>query len=133
MDDLFKTLQNIHENIKKRFVYVSDIKRWGTNEHWERYDEIPETGEIRGDCDCFALACRRECRKLEIPSRLVHVLTETKEGHLILSVDKYILDNRMDYVVKKESLDGYYAWIRISGFEKGDPWHMINDPYFDIS
>lgn len=124
-DNLINYLVKIHRDIKGRFVYVSDIERWGENEHWERYDQIPEEGEIRGDCDCFALACRRECRKLGIPSRLVHVLTETREGHLVLSVDKYILDNRQQRVVLAQDLSRY-EWIRISGYEKGDPWHMVD-------
>ncbi len=60
--NLLKHLQDIHKDIKSRFQYVPDIERWDQAEHWERYDEIPEEGPIRGDCDCFALACRRECR-----------------------------------------------------------------------
>lgn len=125
MDNLLDALTEIHRDIKRRFVYVPDITEWGVQEHWERYDEIPEEGEIRGDCDCFALACRRECRKRHIPSRLVHVLTETLEGHLVLSVGEYILDNRQRGVVRARDLIGY-EWIRISGYNRGDPWHMID-------
>ena len=123
--EILKEIKKIHHDILSRFEYMSDIKIWGVDEHWERYDEIPEEGPIVGDCDCFAMACRRECRKLDIPSRLVYVLTEKGGGHLVLSVDKWILDNRYTKVITKESLDGVYVWIRISAFKKGDPWHMI--------
>jgi predicted transglutaminase-like cysteine proteinase len=123
MDNLLEQLDIIHNDIFSRFMYVPDIQRWGLSEHWERYDEIPEEGIIKGDCDCFALACRRECRKLDIQSRLVHVLTETNEGHLILSVDEYILDNRREKVVLAKDLP--YKWFRISGYETSDPWRLI--------
>jgi predicted transglutaminase-like cysteine proteinase len=122
--ELFIVLSEIHKNIKNRFIYKSDMDIWGKSEHWEGYDQIPDSGTIRGDCDCFAMACRKECRKLKIPSRLIHCLTENKVGHLVLSVDKWILDNRQDTVVEKESL-GYYSWIRASGYERGDKWHDI--------
>lgn len=122
---MFRVLQDIHKRIKDRFVYKSDISVWGKSEHWERYDQIPEVGLIIGDCDCFALACRRECRKQGISSRLVYCKTETGEGHLVLSADIYILDNRLDFVVKKSALDGFYTWFKISGYEKGDPWYTI--------
>jgi len=123
--DTFEEIEKIHRNIKSRFIYQSDIEVWGTLEHWERYDQIPDDGDIIGDCDCFALACRKECRKLDIPSRLVHVITETNEGHLVLAVDEWILDNRMGKVVTKQYLDSMYLWIGISSYQKGGPWRKI--------
>ncbi len=125
MIDLYTALSEIHANVKRRFIYKSDMDIWGKSEHWESYDQIPDDGLIEGDCDCFTMACRKECRKLNIPSRLIHCLTENKIGHLVLSVDKWILDNRQDFVVKKENLDDYYSWIRASGYERGDKWHDI--------
>lgn len=122
--ELYRVLTKIHNDIKSRFIFESDEKVWGVREHWESYDEIPEDGPIKGDCDCFALACRRECRKLGIPSRLVFCMTEDGTGHLVLSVDKWIIDNRFDIVVKKEDMEGY-LWIKISGYEKGDDWSDI--------
>ena len=125
MIDTISEIKKIHRDIFTRFKYIPDKVLWGIDEHWEKEDEIPDTGVIKGDCDCFALACRKECRKLDIPSRLVHVITETEEGHLVLSVEDWILDNRYTSIMRKRDLDELYKWIRISGYEKGDPWHMI--------
>jgi predicted transglutaminase-like cysteine proteinase len=123
--ELYDALVGIHGNVKRRFIYKSDISLWKVPEHWENYDQIPDVGTIVGDCDCFAMACRKECRKLNIPSRLIHCLTEDKVGHLVLSVDKWILDNRQKCPVEKTDLDDVYCWIKVSGYERGDKWHDI--------
>lgn len=123
---LYNILSTIHHSVYSRFKYVSDIKLWNKREHWEKYNEIPTEGIIEGDCDCFALACRRECRKLNIPSRLVYctVLRSGKErGHLVLESGGWILDNNHNQVMSNNQLD--YTWKKISGFEIGDPWHNI--------
>lgn len=117
-----KLLDKIHHSIKKRFVYRRDYELWDKVEHWERYDQIPNTGIIHGDCDCFALACRKECRKLGIRSRLVYCKVGDT-GHLVLESDGWILDNRYDQVVANTFLN--YNWISISGYDRGDDWYII--------
>ena len=59
-EKLFSDLTSIFNNISLRFKYSSDLIEWNVRDHWENYDQIPEKGFIYGDCDCFALACRKE-------------------------------------------------------------------------
>lgn len=124
--DLFDTLQDIFYNTKKRFKYTSDKVRWNMSEHWENYDQIPDTGYIYGDCDCFALACRKECRKLDIPSRLVFCKIKI-EGkwvyHLVLECIGWVFDNNQYEIRSNQDLP--YTWISMSGYERGDSWSKI--------
>ncbi len=123
---LYKQLESIHKSVKSRFVYATDQKVWNQREHWENYHQIPDNGDIIGDCDCFAMACRKECRKLSIPSRLIFCFVEDngrRGGHLVLSCKGWILDNRQWGVVGNTSLP--YEWISMSGYERGGDWHII--------
>ena len=80
---------------------------------------------LRDDCDGFCLACRTLLRQQGIPSRLVYCEVEGL-GHLVVEVDGWILDNRQKTVVSN-TIPGlnHYRWLRISGFEPGDPWREI--------
>lgn len=131
MDDagkssLYKTLRNIFKDVHSRFIYRKDIEVWDQLDHWETYEQIPDEGDIIGDCDCFAMACRKQCRALNIPTRLVYCLVKINgdwRGHLVLECVGFIFDcNRLDIVVTD---DLPYRWISISGYEKGDSWHSL--------
>ena len=65
----------------------------------------------------------KKCRELNIPNRLVFCQTETGGYHLILEVNGYVLDNRYPKVMKNNEVP--YKWMRISGYNSGDPWHEI--------
>ena len=124
-----KQLQAIRDYVEWKFEYTSDQEQRGFPEHWvdrEELAELPdaERGEFKDDCDGFALACRYQCREEGIDnSRLVYCLTETGEGHLVLEVDGWILDNRRKWVTARD--DVTYTWVSVSGVTKGDPWHRI--------
>jgi len=123
-----KDLQHILAWVQWRFDYTSDILQRGVPEHWIDTDELAALDTagrdtFKDDCDGHALACRYQCRKLGIPNRLVFCQTETGGYHLVLEVDGWILDNRYKRVMARD--DVLYRWIKMSGFEKGDPWHEI--------
>ena len=120
---LLSTLEYIHSKVSDRFVYKADSLVWNKREHWENYEQIPDEGKIYGDCDCFAMACRKELRKLDLPSRLIFCLVSTT-GHLVLECNGWILDNINSYVRANTSLA--YTWVSMSGYERGDPWYIIN-------
>ena len=86
---------------------------------------IFKNGIIGHNCDDFALACRQLCREKNIPSRLVVCQTEKGGYHLVTEVQGWILDNRQNGVVSRDDLD--YKWLKISGYEKGESWHSINN------
>jgi predicted transglutaminase-like cysteine proteinase len=127
MKDIKAVLDEIFSKTIRRFRYVKDIELWHKREHWESPEEIPDEGLLYGDCDCFALACRKECRKQNIQSRLVlcGVYNGSKlTGHLVLEVQGWILCCRQIEVMPNVELE--YEWISISGYKKGDPWRYIH-------
>jgi predicted transglutaminase-like cysteine proteinase len=124
---LYNELSTIFNNISSRFMYAKDSVVWNVRDHWENYNQIPDRGTIVGDCDCFALACRKECRKNSIPSRLIFCKVAVFGefvGHLVLECAGFILDCNQTKVVS--NLDLPYKWQEISGYERGDCWHAVS-------
>ena len=129
--ELWNTLRQIHQELLWTFTYVTDQELWNQIDHWEKYDELPDPGQpFKGDCDCFAMMARKWCRKLNIPSQLVYCKVETGEGHLVLAVEGWILDNRQEGVRSRKDLP--YKWRSISGFERGEPWELLYDPKVEV-
>jgi predicted transglutaminase-like cysteine proteinase len=123
-------LNIIHKKTLNRFIYKTDEELWFMKEHWEAPDELPDEGPLIGDCDCFALSCRKQLRAKNIPNRLVlcGVYQGSKMiGHLVTEVQGWILDCRQTRVMANTEL--HYEWISMSGYHKNDPWFYINpDP-----
>lgn len=125
---LLDQLETIHKDVFGKFKYEFDKDQYGMVEKWV----MPEEGfdgsqRIVGDCEDFALACRKLCRDRGIEkTRLVVCMTETNEGHCVLEVNGWILDNRYRRVMSRDELDREgYRWIAISGYNPGDDWHKI--------
>lgn len=116
----YSKLVHIHKRVLKGFKYVTDQKQFQVRERWV----MPEDPErVTGDCEDFALACRKLCREQNIASRLVVCNDETGEGHCVLEVNGWILDNRQKSVIARDDLD--YKWLAISGFESGEKWKKL--------
>ena len=116
---LYEILNRVHGRVLRRFVERAD--RW---EEWR----MPPPGydgsqRIQDDCDGFCLACRLLLRKQAIPNRLVYCEI-AGSGHLVVEVEGWILDNRQVSVVPNTLLT-HYRWLRISGYEPGEPWREI--------
>lgn len=119
-------VKSVFETVRKSFTYRSDPEVWQREEHWEDPAFIASQltkGEIIGDCDNFALACRYLLFSYNIPNRIAFCLTETGEGHLVCEAEGYVLDNRQTMVVPWKSLP--YKWIKISDYKVGGPWRNI--------
>lgn len=118
-------LKTIHRDVFEKFEYEYDKDQYGENEKWV----MPEgtfdgTTSIVGDCEDFALACRKLCRDNGIDdTRLVACLTEDGEGHCVLECEGWILDNRFRAVKSRDDIP--YTWLAISGYHPGDDWHVI--------
>lgn len=127
-EDLRATLHTIHKLVFRNFTYATDQEQYSMVEKWV----MPETDYNRhrpftGDCEDFALACRKLCREDGIDnSRLVYCQTELGGGHCVLEVDGWILDNRFDRLKNRDDIVGY-KWIALSGYNSGDPWHKITN------
>jgi len=119
MNTSIDILNIIHSQVLKHFIETAD-----QGEHWQMPPpNYSGTQTIRDDCDGFCLACRTLLRKQGIKSRLVYC--EIKGGgHLVVEVDGWILDNRQRTVVANTLLTNY-RWLRISGYEPGEPWREI--------
>lgn len=98
-DQLDEVLRRAHAGHR----YIKDSAQYRVPEHW--------TVGLKGDCEDFALWCRQELAKLGIESDLVFCITETNEGHLVCSVNGWILDNRFRWLMRRDDLD--YTWVSI--------------------
>lgn len=116
-------LTKVHKKVFRSFEYKTDLEQYGRLERWV----MPTTDAITGDCEDFALACRVLLREQGIEnSRLVYCFTERAEGHLVLEVEGWILDNRQKKVVMKQKLTRQgYSWVSISGYLPGEPWYEL--------
>lgn len=100
---MLSQLQTVLDRAHTGHTYVQDQAQYQRPEHW--------TTSLVGDCEDFALWCRQELAVHGIASDLIFCLTEQGEGHLVLSVDGYILDNRHRWVMRRDDLD--YTWISL--------------------
>lgn len=116
---LLPTLKSIFHSVKNHFHNKPDQV-----EHWQMPPEH-YSGEqaINDDCDGFCLACRVLLREAGINNRLVYCEVNGG-GHLVVEVQGWILDNMQRTVVANTLLDNY-RWLRISGYQAGDPWREI--------
>lgn len=127
---IYHELSDIFLSVKQRFSGDSDLNLYGKREYWESPDELQDSGKIVGDCDAFALACRKICRERGIKSRLVHCITDKGMQHLVLESNGYVLDNLQNRVIRNSDLN--YTWIRMSGYNSGDPWTCVKERSNDL-
>lgn len=121
---LYSILSEIHAETLDRFTYVGDKENYGMREHWPSPRQLPNPpAQFRGDCDDFALMCRKMLRYEDIPNRLVYCIVETGGGHLVCEVEGWILDNRYGQVMRRDDMP--YSWVSLSGYEEGDSWRII--------
>ena len=119
---MYKRANKIFKRVKRGFVWTSDIEAQGRIEHWQI---PPDIDQIKDDCDGFALACRFLCDEKGIKSRLILCITAAGEGHLVLAVGNYILDNTQWSIQTKSKLERKgYKWIAFSGLNRGDDWNL---------
>ena len=120
-DELCKLVTSIHE----RFTYISDIAQYGKAEHWESFNEIPDAGELHGDCEFFAQAVRKELHKMGESSRLaVCGVNSNTINHAVCIYDNWVIDNIHRWpMIKRDLLN--YKWFKISGYETGEAWREI--------
>lgn len=106
-------LQDVLNWAQEGHRYIADTVQYQKVEHWE-------IGLV-GDCEDFALAVREKLKEKGIESDLVYCKVETGEGHLVVHVSGYILDNRHKWVMRQEDLP--YTWLRMND-SNGD-WFKI--------
>ena len=125
--NLWQKLTAIHSETLAQFEYVKDSDRYGVPEYWARPDEsLDADGKIRGDCEDFAMQCKRKCIEAGIDAddcRKIYCKTEIGGAHCILEVKGWILDNRFREIVEQDSAKGYkFISIKVSE----DRWEYLN-------
>lgn len=110
---LTATLQSVLDEALRGHEYVSDREQYQRSEYWVE--------GLHGDCEDFALWCRRRLREYGIAAQLVHCITERGEHHLVCEVQGNILDNRSRWVKPRDQVD--YVWIAMSGPD--GKWYKI--------
>ena len=120
-------LKKRHKRVFSNFDYKFDSDQYGEAEKWVLPKEsFTGSTPIVGDCEDFALACRKLCNDAGIQTRLVVCMTESGEGHCVLECQGWILDNRYNKVMSRDKLQTIgYKWLAISGFTPGEDWHKI--------
>lgn len=111
---MLKNLQKVLDEAHEGHKYIRDIDQYNKREHWEL--------GLKGDCEDFALWCRKRLLDLyNIESDLIYCKTETGVGHLVISVDGWILDNRHKWVTSRDKLP--YTWLKIG--KPDGTWYKI--------
>jgi len=123
---LTPALRDVHELVPNNFKYKTDKSQYNKLEHWVEPDpSYNGTTPLVGDCEDFALACRKLLRDRGIESVLIYCRDETGAGHLVLESNGFVLDNRQRSVVSVTWLLGRYTFLAVSGKNPGDPWREV--------
>ena len=124
-DNYITDAAEVFEKAMGGFRYVSDEDQFGELEDWRMPDGI-ESGDIVGDCDDFAIACRTLLKDRGHEPRLLFCKVRN-QGHLICVLGQIALDNRMRGITKIDTLANRHAYqlVSISGVKPGDDWHAI--------
>jgi len=110
---MLKQLQEVLDKAHEGHKYVKDDVQYRKNEHW--------IIGLVGDCEDFALHCRQQLKRKGIESDLVYCKTETNEGHLVVHVEGWILDNRHVWVMRQDDLA--YTWLKLG--KPDGTWYEI--------
>jgi predicted transglutaminase-like cysteine proteinase len=126
MDIIHDTLAEIHKRVYGHFTYQTDLEQYGVLEKWVMPTDTFQ--DFKGDCEDFALACRKLCTASTnplLPTRLV-VCTIDGEGHCVLECQGWIMCCNQKTLMSRDQLakEGY-EWLYISGFHPNDAWHKI--------
>lgn len=122
----YTKVKHTFDYVHSIFKHSSDPVFFEQHEYWEDPKFIVqqlETGEVFGNAKIFALVCRYILSKAKVPNRIVMCLTENGETHLVCEAEGWILDNRQTRLRTWGALP--YKWIKISGYQLGEPWHEI--------
>lgn len=100
---MLTALQQVLDLAHRGHRYLTDREQYQRPERWQL--------GLVGDCEDFALWCRQELAALGIESDLVLCSTETGDGHLVCSVDGWVLDNRHKWLQRRDDLP--YTWLSL--------------------
>lgn len=111
---LEKMLQAVLNKAHDGHTYVTDKEQYGLEEYW--------TNSLVGDCEDFSIAVRELLKEINIESDLIYCKDENGEGHLVCSVDGWILDNRHKWLQRRDDLP--YTWLRLG--KPDGTWYEIS-------
>ncbi|MFC4699350.1 transglutaminase-like cysteine peptidase [Glaciecola siphonariae] len=120
---LFNQIKSIHRLVLNNFEYNADQKTFNVR------GTLPEntydgTQYLVGDCEDFALACRKLCRDAEIlHGQMVMCIDCGGSMHCVFEVGGWILDCRQAQVMARDDLA--YDWVAVRQFSGGGKWTAL--------
>jgi predicted transglutaminase-like cysteine proteinase len=123
-------LRQVHADVRAHGTWKPDSEVYGQEEYWATAAEIRAQmerlgGRFEDDCDGWAVLARAGLKELGLPARLVFCRLGD-EGHLVVEVDGWIVDNRHGHVESRDDLAKTgYEFVMRSGLNPGDDWHYI--------
>jgi len=100
---LVAKLEKVLSQAHAGHMYTTDWVTHGVAEYW--------SADLVGDCEDFALWCRDKLLEQGIESDLIFCKTMEMGYHLVLSVQGWILDNRSQWIRRRDDVD--YIWLMI--------------------
>lgn len=87
--------------LKTKFIYTSDLQRYGMVDHWQHHlEEVKNNETFKDDCDGYAYTAVKMAIDLNIPLKRVRLVpVKYKENnmwkkHVIATIGNYSIDNR---------------------------------------
>lgn len=125
---VWKTLNEINQQVNAAIQPVSNIEHWGTiADHWD----YPYDG--KGDCKIYALQKRKLLSERGFPRQallMTIVRDHNDQGHAILTVKTgggdFILDNLTDEIRSWEATG--YRFVKRQSQEDPNVWVAIQNP-----
>ena len=131
--DYLNVAKKVHRELIDKFTYVSDIEKYGNDEFWTNTEVARRTllgaiisARYFGDCEDYAILCRKRLREKGYNSRLIYSETSKGTFHVFCLVGNMVLDVRHKWLMSLTDIleDGDVLHVA-SGFEPRDPWRAI--------
>ena len=122
-----KHLKEVRKLVKSNFTYEFTEKQYAQEANFV----LPEadydgTQAITGDCEDFALHCRKLLNDRGVKSRLMQCTVDGKE-HVVLEASGIVIDSIQGVPSAHTTLaeKKKYIFTKVSGYEPGAPWHLL--------
>lgn len=90
------------------FPYKTDLELYNKQDYWATPEEFFRNGA--GDCEDFVIAKHFLLKDKTDAKMLIVRLRTTNEIHAVLDVKGYILDNRTNAILKRDSMDFFMQY-----------------------
>ena len=122
------TIQQVHAEVLRHFVWAPDAETFGVPEHWTSHADAVDQGQLfEDDCDGFALTCAELLLRRGIPREDVRIAlcwTETNEFHAVCIATHLLLDNRQRWTIPWNV--AHYRWDKAMRMSQPGVWRAFS-------